>query len=72
MINLQQNLKYLRKLSGKTQQEMADAMNIEKGTYASYEEGRCSPKIDGLITISDYYGTSIDVLVRKDIENNIL
>lgn len=72
MINLQQNLKYLRKLSGKTQQEMADVLNMEKGTYASYEEGRCSPKIMGLITISDYYGTSIDVLVRKDIENNLL
>ena len=72
MTNLQHNLKYLRKNKGLIQADLSDKLGIDLKAYAKYEEGRSAPKIPLLISISDYYGISIDLLVREKIEDNLL
>jgi transcriptional regulator with XRE-family HTH domain len=43
-----QNLKYLRKLRGWTQQEFADKLRIKRSLLGAYEEERAKPNLDVL------------------------
>lgn len=65
---LEKNIKYLRKKNSCSQQELADAMKIGRTSLGDYERGRTEPDISTLISLSDYFSTSIDDLVRKDLQ----
>ena len=41
-----QNLKYLRKLRGWTQEEFANKLGIKRSLVGAYEEERADPRID--------------------------
>ena len=43
-----QNLKYLRKLRGWTQEEFAAKLGIKRSLLGAYEEERAEPRIDVL------------------------
>lgn len=60
------NLKLLRKRIGKSQEEVAKGMNMTRSTYSGYENGVAQPNIDSLILLSNFYGVSIDELIKKD------
>jgi transcriptional regulator with XRE-family HTH domain len=62
------NLKYLRRQSGLTQDEMADELNIGRPKLGSYEEERNEPNICTLINICKYFNISIDWLLTLDME----
>ena len=62
-----QNLKYLRKLRGLTQEEFATKLGIKRSLLGAYEEERAEPRIDVLETISDLFKVSLDDLLRRDI-----
>jgi transcriptional regulator with XRE-family HTH domain len=62
-----QNLKYLRKLKGFTQEEFAIKLQIKRSLLGAYEEERAEPRIDVLETISDHFNISLDDLLRKDL-----
>jgi transcriptional regulator with XRE-family HTH domain len=61
------NLKYLRKLKGLTQQELANHLEIRRSSIGAYEECRATPKYETLEKISDFFGVSIDMLVKEDV-----
>lgn len=61
------NLKYLRKLKGLTQQELANYLEIRRSSIGAYEECRATPKYETLEKISDYFDVSIDMLVKEDV-----
>ena len=56
-------LKYLRELKGKSQQEVCSILNIEQSTLANYENDKRVPKIDILIKLAEYYNVSVDCLL---------
>lgn len=60
---LAKQLKSLREISGKSQQEVCAALNIEQSTLANYENGKRVPKIEILIKIAEYYNVSMDFLL---------
>jgi len=60
------NLKILRTRKGRSQQEVADALNITRSKIAGYET-TINPSIDGLIQFSEYFNVSIDILVKIDL-----
>ena len=60
------NLRYLRTSRRLTQSEMSADIDIDMKAYAKYEEGRSEPTIDTLIRISEYYGITVDELVKKN------
>ncbi len=62
-----QNLKYLRKLRGLTQEEFATKLGIKRSLLGAYEEERAEPRLDVLETISDLFKVSLDDLLRRDI-----
>lgn len=62
-----QNLKYLRKLRGWTQEEFANKIGIKRSLVGAYEEERAEPNYEVLETVSDLFKVTIDDLLRKDL-----
>ena len=62
-----QNMKYLRKLRGFTQDEFAQKIGIKRSLVGAYEEERAEPNYEVLETMSDLFKISIDDLLRKDL-----
>jgi transcriptional regulator with XRE-family HTH domain len=65
-----QNLKYLRKLKGLTQEEFANKLNIKRSLLGAYEEERAEPRIDVLEMVSDQFRISLDDLLRRDLSES--
>ena len=63
---LSEQLKIIRKANKFTQQELADAIGIERSTYASYETGRNKPDVVLLSKIAKVFGVSSDYILEID------
>ncbi|WP_379897981.1 helix-turn-helix domain-containing protein [Enterococcus faecalis] len=48
-----------------TQEELAKALGVSRGAYASWENGRRKPDFLQLSNIADYFDTNIDYLVGR-------
>lgn len=64
-----QNLKYLRKLRGWTQEEFAAKMGIKRSLVGAYEEERADPRLDVLEIVGEMFKLSLDELLLKDLSN---
>jgi transcriptional regulator with XRE-family HTH domain len=64
-----QNLKYLRKLRGWTQEEFAVKVGIKRSLVGAYEEERADPKLEVLEIVSEIFKLSLDELLLKDLSN---
>lgn len=62
-----QNLKYLRKLRGWTQEEFAKKLGIKRSLIGAYEEERAVPRLDVLETVSEIFKVTLDELFLKDL-----
>lgn len=60
---LSKRLKYLRNKNDKTQQEVANYLNISRPRYAQYESGKRQPDYDMLKQIAKYFHVSVDYLL---------
>lgn len=65
-----QNLKYLRKLRGWTQEEFANKLGIKRSLLGAYEEERAEPRIDVLEVVCDLFKLTLDDILRKDLSEN--
>lgn len=64
-------LKLLREIKNKTQQDVCSELNIEQSTLANYENNKRIPKIDILVKLAEYYNVSVDCLLGlKKINSN--
>jgi transcriptional regulator with XRE-family HTH domain len=61
-----QNLKYLRKLRGWTQEEFSAKLGIKRSLLGAYEEERADPRLDVLESISEIFKVSLDELLLQD------
>lgn len=64
-----QNLKYLRKLRGWTQEEFANKVGIKRSLVGAYEEERADPRLEVLEIVADMFKLSLDELLLKDLSN---
>lgn len=63
-MNIGERLKKIRLDHNYSQQNIADAINLNIGTYQHYERNRAIPSIYKLIALSNFYGFySIDILI---------
>lgn len=62
------NLRFLRKRKGLTQDDLAKLLQLKRSTLNGYENGISRPSIEGLVQLSDFFGISIDSLIRIDFE----
>ena len=65
-----QNLKYLRKLRGWTQEEFAQKLRIKRSLLGAYEEERAEPRIDVLEVVCDIFKLTLDDILRKDLSDS--
>jgi transcriptional regulator with XRE-family HTH domain len=63
------NLKFLRKRRGRTQDDVAVALNLKRSTLSGYENGVAQPGIDILVSFSRYFNLSIDTMLKINIQN---
>jgi transcriptional regulator with XRE-family HTH domain len=67
MAQFANNLKFLRKKNGKTQDALSSELNIGRTTIANYEAGISEPNLETLLTFSKYFGVSLDELLSINI-----
>ena len=65
-----QNLKYLRKLRGWTQEEFAVKLGIKRSLIGAYEEERADPRLEVLEVVCDIFKLTLDELLLKDLADN--
>src|SRR5512133_1943015 len=61
------NIKLMRKRRGRTQDEVAFTLNMKRPTLSGYENGVAQPGITQLLAYSEYFGISIDTLIKVDL-----
>src|SRR4030042_4734655 len=61
------NIKHLRKRRKRTQDEVAQALNMKRSTLSGYENEVSQPTVQALIAFSKYYGIAIDTLLHIDL-----
>lgn len=63
---LENNIRCLRVAYGETQEQLGDAIGVEKNTVSSYEKGRTEPNKKILSLIAAHYMISVEELLSYD------
>jgi transcriptional regulator with XRE-family HTH domain len=66
---LANNLKWLRKSRGLTQEAFAFKIGVKRSLVGAYEEGRAEPRLQTLLNICHYFEVSMDALLLRNLEN---
>lgn len=66
-MSIADNIKFLRKEAGHTQQQFADLVGVKRSLIGSYEEGRAEPRLQTLANIARVLGVSTDSLINQDL-----
>ena len=67
MSTVSENIKYLRRVNGLTQEQFARRIGIKRSLLGAYEEARANPNLSNLMNIAKIFGTSVDNLLKNDI-----
>lgn len=59
------NIRNLREDNDKTQQELADYLNVKQTTYSKYELGKINIPIEVFLKLADYYDVTVDYLLGR-------
>lgn len=63
-IKLGDNIRQLRKGSGLTQEQLAEALGVTTGAVYKWESGKATPELEMLVDIAEFFETSVDVLLN--------
>lgn len=69
MIKVNENIKFLRKKLGYTQEQFAELIGIKRSLVGAYEEGRADPRLNNLVKMAEVFQVSLDALISKDISS---
>ncbi len=59
-----EKLYMLRKKSGLSQEQLAERLGVSRQAISKWEQGSAVPESDKLVAISDYFGVSLDYLLK--------
>lgn len=68
-MNISENLYYLRKRDGITQEELAEKLSVSRQSVSKWETGEAYPETEKLITICEIFNVSLDDLMRGSIND---
>ena len=73
MARIPNNIKYLRKKKGYTQETFAQALGINRPSVGAYEEGRADPRLTTLSKMAELFEVTVDELINEDLtrENRV-
>ena len=63
---LSKQITNLRKRSGMSQSQLASAINVSPSAIGMYEQGRRIPDLTTLVSISRFFGVSLDYLITGE------
>lgn len=63
---LSENLVVLRNLKGLSQEQIAEQVGVSRQAYAKWEKGTSIPDVEKCMALADFYGTTIDSLMREN------
>lgn len=69
---LPEKLYTLRKKSGLSQEQLAEALNVSRQAISKWEGGSAMPESDKLLALSNYFGVSLDYLLKDGAPNAAL
>ena len=61
------NIKYLRRLNGLTQEQFARKIAIKRSLLGAYEEARANPNLTNLKNMAAAFGITVDILLKNDL-----
>lgn len=64
---ISENIKYLRKLNGLTQEQFSRRIGIKRSLLGAYEEGRANPNPNNLIAIAKSFNITVENLQKQDL-----
>lgn len=67
-----ENMQFLRKQKGMTQEELAEQMAVSRQTVSKWESDQSFPETEKLIALCDLFGCSMDVLLRGNVRESFL
>lgn len=62
-----ENIRYLRKLNGLTQEQFARRLGIKRSLVGAYEEARANPNPNNMISIAKAFNVTVENLQRHDL-----
>lgn len=65
------NLAYLRKKHDMTQNDIANLLRVSKATSCKYENGNVEPTIKQLIKLADFFGVTMNQMVKQDLSQEV-
>lgn len=71
-MKLSEKIIELRKHKGMTQEELATLCNVSRQSISKWEADIALPELDKLLVLSETFGVSVDVLVKDELEINMV
>ena len=68
---LSEKIYKLRKNNGLSQEQLAEKLNVSRQAISKWESGTAVPESEKLIILSNYFGVSVDYLLKDDAENPV-
>ena len=62
-IKLNENIRRLRRESGLTQEQLAEALGVTTGAVHKWESGKATPELSMLVDLAAFFETSVDALL---------
>ena len=69
-MELSKKIYQLRKLSGMTQEQLAEKLNISRQTLSKWENGTSIPDVESVVRLSVLFNTSLEELLLEE-ENHV-
>ena len=63
-----ENLQFLRKRAGLTQEELAEKMEVSRQSVSKWESNAAYPEMDAILRLCDLFGVGMDTLLRRDVQ----
>ncbi len=70
-MSIAENIKFLRKKAGLTQEQFAEKVGIKRSLVGAYEEGRAEPRLQTLTTIASILEITTDSLINQDLTKEV-
>lgn len=67
MINVNENIRFLRKKKGWTQEKFSKKIGIKRSLVGAYEEGRSDPRLSNLLKMCEVFSISLDNILKKEV-----
>ena len=67
MVNVNENISFLRKKKGWTQEKFSKKIGIKRSLVGAYEEGRSDPRLNNLLKMCEVFQISLDNILKNDV-----